>query len=60
MLKIGQKAPEFMAADQAGQNHQLSDYKGKWVLLYFYPRDNTPAARPRPAPCATIMMISKN
>ena len=42
MLKIGDQAPAFKAPDQSGQTHQLSDYKGKWVLLYFYPRDNTP------------------
>lgn len=42
MLKIGISAPEIEAMDQAGINHKLSDYRGKWVLLYFYPRDNTP------------------
>jgi len=42
MLKIGDQAPDFTAQDQAGETHQLADYKGKWVLLYFYPRDNTP------------------
>jgi len=42
MLKIGIMAPEIEAQDQNGKTHKLSDYKGKWVLLYFYPRDNTP------------------
>ena len=38
----GQPAPEFKLQDQQGQWHELSDYKGKWVALYFYPRDDTP------------------
>lgn len=42
-LKIGDKAPSFLAIDQAGKVHQLSDYLGKRVVLYFYPKDNTPA-----------------
>jgi peroxiredoxin Q/BCP len=42
MLKIGMPAPAIDAQDQNGINHKLSDYFGKWVLLYFYPRDNTP------------------
>lgn len=41
MLAIGTKAPEFAAPDQAGKIHNLSDYAGKWVLLYFYPKDFT-------------------
>ncbi len=42
MLKVGIIAPAISAPDQNGINHQLADYLGKWVLLYFYPRDNTP------------------
>jgi len=42
MLKLGTAAPEFEAQDQNGIIHKLSYYKDKWVLLYFYPRDNTP------------------
>jgi len=41
-LKIGDSAPAFNLPDQEGNEHKLSDYKGQWVLLYFYPRDNTP------------------
>lgn len=41
-LKINQKAPDFKLKDQDGKIHKLSDYKGKWVLIYFYPKDNTP------------------
>ena len=42
MLTAGTKAPAFLLPDQNGKVHQLSDYKGKWVLLYFYPKDDTP------------------
>ena len=42
MLEVGTKAPEFELPDQNGELHKLSDYRGKKVILYFYPRDNTP------------------
>ncbi len=38
----GDKAPAFSLKDQTGKTHSLSDYKGKYVLIYFYPKDNTP------------------
>lgn len=41
-LKIGDKAPDFELSDQEEVFHSLSDQKGKWVLLYFYPKDETP------------------
>ena len=41
MLEIGTKAPDFELPDQNGQTHKLSDYIGKKVILYFYPKDNT-------------------
>ncbi len=41
-LKIGQKAPGIKLADQNGTVHQLKDYVGQWVLVYFYPKDDTP------------------
>lgn len=41
-LKQGDKAPAFKAKDQDGILHQLKDYKGQKLALYFYPRDNTP------------------
>lgn len=41
MLEIGSKAPEFTLPDQNGEMHSLSEYKGKKVILYFYPKDNT-------------------
>lgn len=41
MLKLGTKAPDFKLKDQKGEVHQLSDYLGKRIILYFYPKDNT-------------------
>ena len=38
----GQPAPPFTLTDQAGTTHDLADYRGRWVVLYFYPKDNTP------------------
>lgn len=40
--KVGTKAPAFKALDQNGKVRQLKDYLGKWVILYFYPKDDTP------------------
>ena len=42
MLKEGDKAPEFSLADDSGRTVKLSDLKGKKVILYFYPKDDTP------------------
>ena len=42
MLEPGTKAPDFTLPDQNGEFHSLSDYRGKKVILYFYPKDNTP------------------
>ena len=41
-LKIGDSAPEFSVNDQNGNTVKLSDFQGKKVVLYFYPKDNTP------------------
>ncbi|MBQ1809879.1 MAG: peroxiredoxin [Erysipelotrichaceae bacterium] len=41
MLETGIMAPEFTLPDQNGKVHSLSDYRGKKVILYFYPKDNT-------------------
>ncbi len=40
-LKVNQKAPDFSLPDQDGKKHKLSDYTGQWVLVYFYPKDDT-------------------
>ena len=42
MLEIGTKAPDFSLPDQNGTIHTLKSYAGKKLLLYFYPKDNTP------------------
>lgn len=42
MLEIGTKAPTFSLPDQNGLMHTLEEYKGRKVILYFYPKDNTP------------------
>ena len=42
MLEVGTKAPQFTLQDQAGNAVSLSDFAGKRVVLYFYPKDNTP------------------
>ena len=41
-VEEGKPAPAFSLPDQSGKEHSLSDYKGKYVVVYFYPRDNTP------------------
>ena len=40
--KVGSPAPAFNLQDASGKAHQLSDYQGQWVVLYFYPKDDTP------------------
>ena len=42
MITIGDKAPEVLGVNENGQQVKLSDYKGKKIALYFYPKDNTP------------------
>ena len=41
-LQVGQSAPDFALPDAEGRVHRLSEYRGRWVVLYFYPRDDTP------------------
>ncbi len=42
MLEVGSKAPDFTLQNQNGDKISLSDYRGKNIILYFYPKDNTP------------------
>jgi peroxiredoxin Q/BCP len=42
VIEVGKKAPAFALKDQDGQTRRLSDYAGQWVVLYFYPKDDTP------------------
>ena len=41
-LQPGDPAPDFTLSDAAGQAHRLADYRGQTVVLYFYPKDDTP------------------
>lgn len=41
-MTVGAPAPEFELPDQTGQLHSLEDYRDQWVVLYFYPKDETP------------------
>jgi len=41
-LTVGQDAPPFALKDQNGKTHRLSDYAGHWLVVYFYPKDDTP------------------
>jgi len=40
-MEIGSEVPTFCLPDHAGKQECLSDFRGKWVVLYFYPKDNT-------------------
>ena len=42
LIEPGKKAPAFALKDQKGDTHRLSDYEGRPVILYFYPKDDTP------------------
>lgn len=42
MLNTGTLAPDFTLIDQNGETHSLSQYRGRYTLIYFYPKDNTP------------------
>jgi len=41
-IKVGDQAPNFALQDQNNLTHTLSDYEGQWIVLYFYPKDDTP------------------
>ena len=41
-LEVGNMAPDFSLVDQNSKTHTLSEYKGSWVVIYFYPKDDTP------------------
>ena len=42
ILEVGKKAPQFELPNQDEENKTLDDYNGKWLVAYFYPRDDTP------------------
>jgi len=41
-IAAGEPAPDFHLMDQNGETHTLADYRGRWLVLYFYPKDDTP------------------
>lgn len=41
-VSVGEAAPDFELTDQDGRMHSIEDYRGQWVALYFYPKDDTP------------------
>lgn len=41
-ISIGMQAPEFSLSDETGTQRRLSEFRGRWVVLYFYPKDDTP------------------
>ncbi|HEV8483139.1 MAG TPA: redoxin domain-containing protein [Blastocatellia bacterium] len=55
MISVGDKAPQINLKDADGRAVKLSDFKGKRVVLYFYPRDLTPGALKRPAHSRRIL-----
>ena len=73
LIDPGKKAPAFALKDQKGETHRLSDYEGRPVILYFYPKDDTPgctqetcefqarlpsSSRPRP-PCSGVSILDE-
>lgn len=42
MVSVDDKAPDFTLLDDSGSEYSLSEHKGKWIVLYFYPKDDTP------------------
>lgn len=60
MLNIGDKAPEFNLPVKDGNMVKLSDFKGKKVVLYFYPKDNTPGCTRQACAFRNVMDVYEN
>ena len=60
MLQAGNKAPDFNLKDKDGNNVSLSDFRGKKVVLYFYPKDNTPGCSRQAQAFAALYEQFKN
>ena len=54
-MNVGDKAPEILGINEKGEEIRLSDYKGKKIVLYFYPKDSTSGCTAQAATCATTM-----
>ena len=57
MLKIGDKAPDFSGFDQDGKFRQLEDYKGKKLVVFFYPKANTPGCTAEACDITTLAVL---
>ncbi|BDW79256.1 hypothetical protein BFINE_50510 [Bacteroides finegoldii DSM 17565] len=53
MINVGDKAPEILGINEKGEEIRLSAYKGKKIVLYFYPKDNTSGVPRKRVICAT-------
>ena len=53
-MNVGDKIPEILGIDQEGREIKASDYHGRKLVLYSYPKANTSGALPKPAPCRLI------
>lgn len=60
MLEVGMKAPEFTLTDKDGNSVSLKDFAGKKVVLYFYPRDNTPGCTKQACAFASAYDVFKD
>lgn len=54
-MQVGDKAPEVLGINEKGEEIRLSDYKGKKIVLYFYPKDMTSGCTAQAATCAIII-----
>lgn len=59
MIRINMKAPEFSLPDQEGVVRSLSEYRGKKIVLYFYPKDNTPGCTTEACSLEMCMKLCK-
>ena len=53
-MNIGDKAPEILGKDEQGRDIRLSDFKGRKLVLYFYPKEIPVAVQPKLAVCVTV------
>ena len=59
-MNIGDKVPEILGLNEKGEEIRLSDYKGKKIVLYFYPKDNTPGCTRQACAFRNVMDVYEN